>query len=66
MQEGCDSASVCYMRVQMCVCVYTLLWVGELAKCPLIRVLVVWHSLLISCFADGKLGPCVSLHEKEV
>lgn len=34
--------------------------VGEL-ECPLIRVLVVWHSLLISCFADGKLGPGVSL-----
>lgn len=26
--------------------------------------LVVWHSLLISCFADGKLGPCVLANEK--
>lgn len=43
-----------------------LVRVGEPAKCPLIRVLVVWHSLLISCFADGKLGPGVSLHEEEV
>lgn len=48
------------------MCVRVSAWVGELAKCPLIRVLVVWHSLLISWFADGKLGPGVSLHEEEV
>lgn len=33
---------------------------------PFLRVLVVWHFLLISCFADGKLAPDVSLHEKVV
>jgi len=48
------------------VCVCVVVWVDELAMCPLVRVLVVWHSLLISCFADGKLGPGVSLHEEEV
>lgn len=48
------------------VCVCILVWEGELAMCPLTRVLVVRHSLLISCFADGKLGPGVSLHEEEV
>ena len=61
----CVHANVC---VCVCVCVRVRVFVrvGELAKCPLTRVLVVWHSLLISCFTDGKLGPGVSLHEEEV
>lgn len=40
--------------------------VPEPGKGPLRRALVVWHSLLISRFADGKLDPGVSLHEEEV